>query len=401
MMFEFATATRVVFGSGSVNRLGELTQGMGTRPLVVTGSNPERVSRVFDILKAGGHRPEVFTIAGEPAVDRVLAGVEEARRTERNWVVAVGGGSVMDAGKAIAGLLTNPGDLMDYLEVVGGGQSLKNASAPFVALPTTSGTGAEVTRNAVLSVPGKQFKVSLRSPHLLPRLALVDPELTVSAPQYVKACSGLDALTQLLEPWVGIRGNWMTDAFCREGLMKFSQAFPAVLEDAENIEAHEIMALASLLSGLALANSGLGVIHGFAAPLGGMYSVPHGAICARLAAPGVKANVDFLKAMERSGLSRTLATEGGGRGVEGKNPLDRYQHAAQMLLNDPGAQVEDLLAWLDQLVEQSQIPRLKDFGVQREDFSLISDKAMQSGSMKGNPIVLSKTSLIQILETAF
>ena len=399
MMFEFATATRVVFGSGSVSRLGELTQGMGKRPLVVTGSNPERVGRVLDTLKAGGHYPEVFTVAGEPTVERVLAGVEKSKQTDRDWVISVGGGSVVDAGKAIAGLLTNPGDPMDYLEVVGRGQPLQNPSAPFVALPTTSGTGAEVTRNAVLSVPEKQFKVSLRSPHLLPRLALVDPELTLSAPQYVKACSGLDALTQLLEPWVGIRGNWMTDAFCREGLMKFRQAFPAVLEDPENIEAHEIMALASLLSGLALANSGLGVIHGFAAPLGGMYSAPHGAICARLAAPGVKANVDFLKAMESSDLLGTHATAEGG--VEGKNPLDRYQQAAQMLLNDHSAQAEDLLVWLDQLVEQSQIPRLKDFGVQREDFSLISDKAMQSGSMKGNPVVLTKNSLMEILEAAF
>lgn len=399
MMFEFATATRVIFGSGSVSRLGELTRGMGTRPLVVTGSNPERISRVLDILKAGGHHPEVFTVAGEPSVERVLAGVEKAKQTDRDWVISVGGGSVVDAGKAIAGLLTNPGDPMDYLEVVGRGHPLQNPSAPFVALPTTSGTGAEVTRNAVLSVPEKQFKVSLRSPHLLPSLALVDPELTLSAPQYVKACSGLDALTQLLEPWVGIRGNWMTDAFCREGLMKFSQAFPTVLEDPENIEAHEIMALASLLSGLALANSGLGVIHGFAAPLGGMYSAPHGAICARLAAPGVKANVDFLKATKSSSDgSGTLAVEGGGAG---RDPLMRYHQAAQMLLNDPSAQVEDLLVWLDQLVEKSQIPRLKDFGVQREDFSNIADKAMQSGSMKGNPVVLPENSLMEILEAAF
>jgi alcohol dehydrogenase class IV len=215
----------------------------------------------------------------------------------------------------------------------------------------------------------------------------------------VKACSGLDALTQLLEPWVGIRGNWMTDAFCREGLMKFSQAFPTVLEDPENIEAHEIMALASLLSGLALANSGLGVIHGFAAPLGGMYSAPHGAICARLAAPGVKANIDFLKATKSSSDgSETLAV---GVGGAGRDPLMRYQQAAQMLLNDHCAQTEDLLVWLNQLVEKSQIPRLKDFGVQREDFSIISDKAMQSGSMKGNPVVLPKSSLMEILEAAF
>ena len=256
-----------------------------------------------------------------------------------------------------------------------------------------------MTRNAVLSVPEKQFKVSLRSPHLLPRLALIDPELTLSAPRYVKACSGLDALTQLLEPWVGIRGNRMTDAFCREGLMKFSQAFPTVLEDPENIEAHEIMALASLLSGLALANSGLGVIHGFAAPLGGMYSAPHGAICARLAAPGVKANIDFLKATKSSSDgSETLAV---GVGGAGRDPLMRYQQAAQMLLNDHCAQTEDLLVWLNQLVEKSQIPRLKDFGVQREDFSIISDKAMQSGSMKGNPVVLPKSSLMEILEAAF
>lgn len=394
MQFEFATANRVVFGRGRLKQLGELTRNFGCRPLVVTGSNPDRITKSLDPLIAAGKRPHFFSVSGEPSVQTVMSGLEQARTVGCDWVFAMGGGAALDAGKAIAGLMNNPGDPLNYLEVVGKGLPLRNPSVPLAVAPTTSGTGSEVTRNAVLSVPEKRFKVSLRSPFLLPSLAVVDSEWTHSAPHYVKACSGMDALTQLLEPWVSCKGNWMTDAFCRQGMALFRNAFRSYLEDPENAVAHDKMAMASLLSGLALANSGLGVIHGFAAPLGGMYEAPHGAICARLAAEGTRANILKLETEPESFKERDLTN-----GL--RNPLEQYHEAAQLLLGDPAAKGNDLVAWLEELTEWARIPRLQNLGVKEIEFSEIADKATQSGSMKGNPVDLTQKELMGILKASF
>ncbi len=394
MKFEFATSNKVVFGRGVLRQIGSLTNSFGRKPLFVTGSDPDRLAPVMERLSDAGQTVILFPVSGEPTVDYVMEGLEKAKSAGCDWVIAMGGGSVVDAGKAIAGLMNNPGDPLNYLEVVGKGDPLENPSAPFVAVPTTSGTGAEVTRNAVLSVPEERFKVSLRSPFLLPQLAVIDPEWTHSVPQYVKACSGLDALTQLLEPWVGCRGNWMTDAFCWEGLTHFRDSFRTMMEDPESEIAHDRMAMASLLSGMALANSGLGVIHGFAAPLGGMYNAPHGAICARLSGPGCRANIKRLQSDLESSQERDVS--GGLR-----KPLERYQQAARLLLKDSQATEKDLVEWLEDLSEWAEIPRLKDLGVKQVEFSDIAEKALRSGSMKGNPVELPKSVLVEILESAF
>src|ERR1017187_6933228 len=276
MRFEFATATRIVFGPGTVREVPAAAAEMGRPALVVT-----RASADFKRTGiAGVPFPIHFPIHGEPTVDMVRQGTQLARDAACDLVIALGGGSAIDAGKAIAALLANGGDPLDYLEVVGQAKPLTRPSAPFIAIPTTAGTGSEVTRNAVLASPEHGVKASLRSPHMLPALAVVDPELTLDLPPALTASTGLDALTQLIEPYVSIRANPMADLFCTEGIGRTAAALPQVWEDGHNREARAAMAWASLLGGLALANAGLGAVHGFAAPVGGMFPAPHGAICA-------------------------------------------------------------------------------------------------------------------------
>ena len=218
MAFEFATATRIIFGDGAIQQVAPAAKQWGRRVLVVTGRSTERAERLRKDLEAGGVQSFDFAVEGEPTVDLIARGLDQARAEDCDVVIALGGGSVIDAGKAIAGLLTNPGEVLDYLEVVGKGNALQNPAAPFIAVPTTAGTGSEVTRNAVLGVPARQVKVSLRSPFLLPRLAVVDPELTLDLPPAITARTGLDALTQLIEAYVSIRANPMTDGFCVQGI---------------------------------------------------------------------------------------------------------------------------------------------------------------------------------------
>src|SRR5690606_39047218 len=230
-------------------------------------------------------------IRGEPEVQTVEDGVELACRDGCDLVLAIGGGSVIDAGKAIAALLTNPGNPRQYLEVVGQGKPLTDDPLPVVAVPTTAGTGAEVTRNAVLGVPEQRVKVSLRSPRMLPVVALVDPELTYSLPPDITASTGLDALTQCIEPFVTPQANPLTDAITREGMRRAARSLQRAFEDGGDREARRDMSIASLCGGLALANAKLGAVHGIAGPLGGMTSVRHGVACARLLPPVIETNL--------------------------------------------------------------------------------------------------------------
>jgi len=282
MRFEFATATRILFGAGTVREVAPRAATLGRRCLVVVGSTVERCALLLEELSAHGVETVTFNVPGEPTIEMVLAGVQRARQNGCDVVIGLGGGSVLDTGKAIAALLTNGGELLDYLEVIGRGRPLTEASAPYIAIPTTAGTGAEVTRNAVLGSPEHCIKVSLRSPLMLPRLAVVDPELTHSLPPAVTASTGLDALTQLMEPYVSNSANPLTDAVCRDGMQRVARSLRRAYHDGRDAAAREEMALASLFGGLALANARLGAVHGLASPLGGLVSAPHGAICARL-----------------------------------------------------------------------------------------------------------------------
>jgi len=383
MNFEFATATRIVFGAGKVAEAGSLAVALGRKALLVTGSSPGRTERLQRLLADAGLRFTCFPVLGEPTVKLALEGAEAARRAEAEVVVAGGGGSVLDAGKAIAGLATNPGDPLEFLEVIGRGQPLSAEPLPVIAIPTTAGTGAEVTRNAVLGSPAHGVKVSLRSPRLLPRVALVDPALTLDLPPDLTATTGLDAFTQLLEPFVSVRANPLTDALCRDGLIRVARALPRVFRDGRDLAARMDMALGSLLGGLALANAGLGAVHGFAGPLGGRYGAPHGALCAALLASVTEVNLAALA--ERAADSPALA---------------RYQEATRLLTGDPTAPAAALGPWLREFLRPFPVPSLAQLGVQEADFDTLVTAAAQASSMKGNPVLLTPAELRQALRTA-
>jgi alcohol dehydrogenase class IV len=381
--FEFATATRVVFGVDTAQALAGLTRGFGRHALVVSGRSRERGALALECLQLGGAVTTSFTVAGEPDVDLVRAGVETARQAGCDFVVGIGGGSVIDAAKAIAGLLTNDGDVLDYLEVVGRGEALRHAPVPFAAVPTTAGTGSEVTRNAVVGVPDRRVKVSLRSALMLPRLAVVDPVLTVTCPAIVTAATGLDALTQLIEPYVSCRANPMTDALCQRGIALAARALPRVMEEPGDLSAREEMSLVSLWGGMALANAGLGAVHGIAGPLGGMFDAPHGALCAALLPHVVGANV---RALQERGPDRAA--------------LARYAGIARAVTGDPDATARDAATSIGDLVERMAIPPLREYGVTSADVPEIAARAEEASSMKGNPIRLLPEELRAIVLSA-
>ena len=382
MRFEFATAARIVFGPGCISQLAEIARELGgSRPLVVTGQNAARTAPILDQLKSAGFHTSTFSIRGEPTVDLVRSGAEHARGCD--MVIAAGGGSVIDGAKAIAAMATNPGDPLDYLEVIGKGQPLRVTPLPFVAIPTTAGTGSEVTRNAVLGSPGHGVKASLRSPMMLAKVALVDPELTRDLPPHLTASTGLDALTQLIEPFVSPRANPVTDALCRDGIRRAAIHLPRAYADGHDADARENMSLASLFGGLALANAGLGVVHGFAAPIGGMFDAPHGAVCAAVLPYGMDANIRALRAR-----------------APGHVALERYSEVARILTEVPDAAPEDAVRWVRQLSTKMAVQPLRAFGVEGRHLADLVDKAQRASSMKANPIVLTARELSEVMEKA-
>jgi alcohol dehydrogenase class IV len=374
-MFEFATATRIIFGPGSIRQVPAAAAEFGRQALLVTG---RRSSVSIDGV---GYIP--FRVPGEPTVDLIRESVGTARQERCEFVIACGGGSAIDAGKAIAALLANPGDPLDYLEVVGKGNKLRTPSVPFIAIPTTAGTGSEVTRNAVLGSPEHKVKASLRSSHMLPRLAVVDPELMLDLPAALTASTGLDALTQLIEPYVSIRANPMTDMFCLDGIRRAARALPRAFENGQDREARTDMAFAALLGGLSLANAGLGAVHGFAAPVGGEFSAPHGAICAALLPHVMEVNIKALRARDPDGEA-----------------LRRYGTIAQILTGDPKAGPQEGTSWAANLCRSLRIPPLGSYGLVEGDIPGLVEKAARASSMKGNPIVLTSDELQEILSHA-
>ncbi len=356
MNFEFATTTRIIFGPGRLAAVGAIAKELGRRALVVIGKSAGAVQRAEPLLRQLDEYA-TFSVAGEPTFDVVRDGTQRARDERCDLVIGFGGGSVIDTGKAIAALLTNGGDALGYVEVIGQGKPLTMPSAPFIAIPTTAGTGSEVTRNAVLGSPERKVKVSMRSALMLPTVALVDPEIVC-----VRTATGLDALTQLIEPFVSNRANPMTDALCREGMLRVARSLRRAVE-MDDAAAREDMALAAMFSGMALANAGLGAVHGFAAPLGGMYDAPHGALCAAL-------------------LPHVFA-------------VNKRRAASERF-----AEVEQTVGDLAELCEALHIPPLRTYGVKREDFPVLIEKAAASNSMKGNPVQLTGDELREILERA-
>lgn len=380
--FEFATAGWIVFGCGTVRQLPALAASLGRSALVLTGSRPERHEAILRSMDHVDCTVTARSVGGEPTTSLAQTLAVEARQAGVDHVIAIGGGSVIDAGKAVAAMLNNPGDLLDYLEVVGGGRPLAHRPVPLVAVSTTAGAGAEVTRNAVLKVPDKQVKVSMRHAWLLPTVALVDPELTASMPPEVTAATGLDALTQLLEAFVGRKTNALTDGFCREGLSRAARSLERAWADGGDMAARTDMSLAALMGGMALANAGLGAVHGFAGPLGGMIDAPHGVICARLLPHVVAANV---AALRQRGPAAAI---------------ERFNELARLLTGCQEARAQDAVAWIQSLCDRLQVPALRSFGLGPELIPEAVAKAQKASSMKGNPVELTDSELTAILQAA-
>ena len=415
-----------------------------SRPHGVHPDGP--LGRLETALAAEGVSTVRFLVRGEPTTDLVDRGVRMALAAGCDCVVGLGGGSVLDAAKAIAGLMTNGGESLDYLEVVGRGRILENPAAPILAIPTTSGTGSEVTKNSVLAEPRAGVKASIRSPLLLPRIALVDPALTLSLPPLETAATGLDALTQLIETYVTPRANPVTDLLALDGIARAARALPRALRDGADREARADMALASLFGGLCLANAGLGAVHGIAAPLGGRHPVPHGVACALLLSHVFETNARVLRAAgtgsdgfpdahhatgcstpglpaERrlagsaigDGTQPDRATSPGGEALAtrpGLTPLDRMELAAVTILEARrGARLPGLrdaeddpiaaaVAVLRELVAGSRLPGLASYGVTQADLPGLAAAALRASSMKGNPAPLTAEDLTRIIAAA-
>ncbi|QSQ16334.1 iron-containing alcohol dehydrogenase [Myxococcus landrumensis] len=382
--FEFATATRIVFGPGKLSEAPGLVRALGVqRVLLVTGKSSTRAKGLLAALEGLDLPVRTFSVDGEPTVELVREGLAVLAESRCDGVVAMGGGSALDTGKALAALAAQGGDPLDYLEVIGRGQALTRPSLPFVAIPTTAGTGSEVTRNAVLGSKQAQVKASLRGPQLLPRVALVDPDLLMGAPPHVLAFSGMDALSQVIEPFLSARANPITEALAREGIRRSARSLRDAVLSGPDAEAREDLALASLLGGLCLANSGLGAVHGFAAPVGGMFDAPHGAVCAALLPPVLDVNLRALRARAPEHPS-----------------TPRFRELAVLLTGREDARAEDAVAWVESLREALRIPELATYGMTTERLGELVSKARAASSMKANPLVLTDAELTEIATRA-
>lgn len=389
--FDFFCLGRVVFGRGALDRIGPLAAGLGRRTLAVTNAGQPGDGGVADrlagLLAAEGVAVTWRRQRGEPTVTDVEQALLAARSAACDSVIGLGGGSAIDAAKAVAGLLTNPGSPLDYMEVVGQGLPLRQPAAPWIAVPTTAGTGAEATRNAVIGCPEKKFKASLRSEHLLAKIAVIDPELAVPAPPPVTAASGLDALCQLIESYTSNRAQPLTDALALQGVSLAASALPRVYADGADLDAREAMALAALFSGITLANAGLGAVHGFAAPLGANFPIPHGTICAALLPHVVSANIAALAAESM------------------RHPyLERYAELGRRLTGDRALGRDEALEgcrrFLFDLVCKLKVPPLGEFGLARENIPGMVALARKASSMRYNPVVLTDETLRRILAAA-
>ena len=382
MTFEFAAPPRILFGEGRLRDVAPIAATLGTRALIVEGKS-SRAGALSAGLVEHGLTGTTVRVEHEPTTTLIERLVAEARADRCDVVIALGGGSVLDAGKAIAALLTNTEPLLDYLEVVGKGRPLTSRPVPFIAIPTTAGTGAEVTRNAVLMVEEARVKVSLRSPLMIPTVAVIDPTLTYTLPPDVTASTGTDALTQCIEPFVAPQANPLSDAVAREGMRRAAGALARAYRDGSDKDARRDMALASLCSGLALANAKLGAVHGFAAPLCGMFPIPHGVACARLLSPVVDANLRAL---------RSRAPE--------SPALPRYAEVARLITGDVDATADDGATWLHALADELSVPGFGTFGMTESAIPRVASEARRASSMQGNPIVLTDDELAGILRAA-
>ena len=387
MNFEFATPARILFGRGQFDRLGELSCRIGRRALIVFNGNEAIANSARDHLSAAGLDVQLFRQRGEPTVNDVDTATNSARKGQVDLIIGLGGGSAIDAAKAVAALVANGGSALDYMEVVGKGQKLTRASTPWIAIPTTFGTGAEATRNAVIGAPDRGLKASIRGEQMLAKIVLVDPALGKGVPSNVIAQSGMDALCQLIESYTSNGAGPMTDGLGMAGLKRAPSALKRAYLNSQDLDALADMALAALLSGMALANAGLGAVHGFAAPLGANFPIPHGAVCAALLPHVVRANVAALRVASRDHPT-----------------LQRYAEigrvaGATSARTDADA-IEFLVRFLFDLRRDLHIQPLSAFGVKDTDVDRMVALARKASSMRFNPIVLDDSVLAGVLRDA-
>lgn len=377
--FSFLTAQEIRFGRGAAQGIAATVGKLGAKAFVVHGSDAGRAKWLMDDLSAAGLQVDNFACAKEPVAETIETAVARARDFGADCVVAIGGGAAVDTGKAVAALVPSHRPMMDHLEVVGNGLPLENPPLPFVAIPTTAGTGSEVTKNAVIGVPEHGRKVSLRDNRMLANLAVVDPALTDNAPRSVTLASGLDAVTQVIEPYVSCKANRLTDALCRDAIPQGLRALILLME-REDPAARDDLAWTSLCGGLALANSGLGAVHGLAGVIGGMTPAPHGAVCGVLLPHVLAANssADGLPALSRKRLEEVRDWISGALSVAPDTAFDR------------------LAEWS----RQSGLPTLGEMGVAEKDIGRIAEASVASSSMKGNPVPLSAGDLAGIARAA-
>jgi alcohol dehydrogenase class IV len=386
--FEFSNVRKITFGRSTCEQVGALAAARGARAILVTNAGDQGANGVTDkivgVLEATRLTVTVYRQRGEPTVETVNDAVELARRNACDVVVGLGGGSAIDAAKAVAGLMTNGGGPLDYMEVIGKGRKLEKPAAPWFAMPTTAGTGAEVTRNSVIGCPQKSFKASLRSEHLLASAAIIDPELGRDVSAAVTARGGMDAVCQLIESYTSHRASPMTDGLALTGLKHATASLETAVSDGGNIDAREGMALAAMLSGITLANAGLGAAHGFASPMGANFPIPHGTVCGLLLPAVMRANVTALSAESPD------------------HPwISRYATIGRILIGNESADeqtaIDGGIERIEQWVKMFKLPGLRHFGVGEDRLSEIVALAMKSSSMKYNPVRLSERTLADIL----
>jgi alcohol dehydrogenase class IV len=391
MQFEFLSTPRIFFGSEQFQKIGSLVNEFGSNLLVVASESALSKSSVTrstlqNKAAQSDFNFDTYIVTGEPTIETVDSGVVKAQEFNADIIMGLGGGSALDTSKAIAGLVTNGGSARDYMEVIGKGKIIETPPLPIVAVPTTAGTGSEVTKNAVILAKEEQFKASIRSPLLIPKIAIIDPTLMVTVPSSVTATCGMDALTQLIEAYTSNKAQPMTDALAVLGIKKATKSLLSAYKDGQLLEAREDMALASLISGICLANAGLGAVHGFASPMGGL-NIPHGVICSALLAPTIETNISKLKSKAKKELT-----------------LEKYTRLAEIISNRTFPSMElahkAIVDFMKTLTQELKIPKLSEFGVTESDIPMIVKKAKRASSMKYNPICLDDSALSNILKQA-
>ncbi len=389
MQFDFLPIPRINFGLHKFQDVRSFILEFGSRVFIVASEstlnkNPVLKKILLNSTSELGYESLIYFIKGEPTIEIIDSGVEEAKEFKSDVILGIGGGSVLDSAKAIAGLVTNGGSALDYMEVIGKGLSISKPPLPIIVAPTTAGTGSEVTKNAVIFAKDDKLKASIRSLLLIPKIAIIDPILMLSVPSNVTATCGMDALTQLIEAYTSNMAHPFTDTLAMLGIQKALKSLPIAYQNGQSYEAREDMALAALLSGICLANVGLGAVHGFASPMGGL-NIPHGVICSVLLAPTIEVNIKELKS--KSPNSAVLA---------------KYSRIGRIISGQSSSTQEEdheiLIEYLKKLTQDLKIPSLSEYGVNESDIPSIVEKAREASSMRYNPITLEDSALTSILK---